>query len=89
MHAANKYSKLVFYIEACEAGSMFYGLLDENINVYATTATDHLVSSYACYYDSERGTYLGDEYSVAWMECKWFALLYLVFKRAMFQYLGQ
>jgi len=68
MHSNNKYSKMVFYIEACEAGSMFEGLLPENINVYATTATDALVSSYACYYDSARGTYLGDEYSVAWME---------------------
>lgn len=68
MHSANKYSKMVFYIEACEAGSMFDGLLSSNINVYATTATDALVSSYACYYDSARGTYLGDEYSVAWME---------------------
>jgi legumain len=43
MHAANSYSKMVFYIEACEAGSMFEGLLDPNINVYATTATDALV----------------------------------------------
>ena len=69
MHAKSSYSKMVFYIEACEAGSMFEGLLAEDINVYATTATDALVSSYACYYDSARGTYLGDEYSVAWMEC--------------------
>jgi legumain len=70
MHKANKYSKMVFYIEACEAGSMFENLLPSDINVYATTATDALVSSYACYYDSARGTYLGDEYSVAWMECE-------------------
>ena len=27
MHRDNKYSKMVFYIEACEAGSMFEGLL--------------------------------------------------------------
>ena len=70
MHAANKYDKMVFYIESCEAGSMFEGLLPNDINVYAATATDALVSSYACYYDSIRGTYLGDEFSVAWMECK-------------------
>jgi legumain len=70
MHQANKYGKMVFYIEACEAGSMFENLLPADINVYATTATDALVSSYACYYDWQRGTYLGDEYSVAWMECK-------------------
>jgi len=68
MHTNQQYSKMVFYIEACEAGSMFKDLLPDNINVYATTATNELVSSYACYYDSARGTYLGDEYSVAWME---------------------
>lgn len=72
MRAKNSYNKMVFYIEACEAGSMFEGLLADDISVYATTATDALVSSYACYYDSARGTYLGDEYSVAWMECEYF-----------------
>lgn len=72
MHANNRYSKLVFYIEACEAGSMFRNILPDDINVYATTATDHMVSSWACYYDLMRNAYLGDEYSVAWMECKTF-----------------
>jgi hypothetical protein len=36
--------------------------------VYATTAANPKESSYACYYDEERGTYLGDWYSVNWME---------------------
>jgi legumain len=70
MHDNNRYAKMVFYIEACEAGSMFHKILPDNINVYATTATDHLVSSWACYYDLNRNAYLGDEYSVAWMECE-------------------
>lgn len=36
--------------------------------VYATTAANPRESSYACYYDDERQTYLGDWYSVNWME---------------------
>lgn len=36
--------------------------------VYATTAANPHESSYACYYDSKLETYLGDCYSVNWME---------------------
>lgn len=36
--------------------------------VYATTAANPSESSYACYYDDQRSTYLGDWYSVNWME---------------------
>lgn len=36
--------------------------------VYATTASNSHESSYACYYDEKRDTYLGDWYSVNWME---------------------
>lgn len=59
MHQNKKYSKLVFYLEACESGSMFNTLLPKNINIFATTASDPATSSYACYYDSKRNTYLG------------------------------
>lgn len=37
-------------------------------SVYATTAANAEESSYACYYDEKRDTYLGDWYSVNWME---------------------
>ncbi|XP_038628572.1 legumain [Tachyglossus aculeatus] len=67
MHEHKKYKKMVFYIEACESGSMMNHLPD-NINVYATTAANPSESSYACYYDEDRQTYLGDWYSVNWME---------------------
>uniref|UniRef100_A0A8D2M770 Legumain n=1 Tax=Zonotrichia albicollis TaxID=44394 RepID=A0A8D2M770_ZONAL len=67
MYHHKKYQKMVFYIEACESGSMMNHLAD-NINVYATTAANPKESSYACYYDDERQTYLGDWYSVNWME---------------------
>jgi legumain len=59
---------MVIYIEACEAGSMLEDLLPNNINVYATTASNAQESSYACYFDAKRSTYLGDVYSVVWME---------------------
>ncbi|XP_041122497.1 legumain-like isoform X2 [Polyodon spathula] len=67
MYKNKKYKKMVFYIEACESGSMM-NHLPGNINVYATTAANPHESSYACYYDEKRGTYLGDWYSVNWME---------------------
>jgi len=67
MFNEHKYKRLVFYVEACESGSMFANL-PKNINIFATTAATGQQSSYACYYDSKRQTYLGDEYSVRWME---------------------
>ncbi|ESO96473.1 hypothetical protein LOTGIDRAFT_115714 [Lottia gigantea] len=65
----NKFAKLVFYVEACESGSIFAGdLLPDNINVFATTAANAHESSYACYFDNHLKTYLGDVYSVMWMQ---------------------
>ncbi|CAF0956317.1 unnamed protein product [Adineta steineri] len=68
MHSQNKYKQMVIYIEACESGSMLENILPNNINVYGTTASNAEESSYACYYDAKRQTYLGDVYSVVWME---------------------
>jgi len=68
MYAAKKYNKMVFYMEACESGSMFKGLLEDSINVFATTASNATASSYACYFDKARKTFLGDVYSIKWME---------------------
>jgi len=68
MSAKNRYSQFVFYLEACESGSMFEGLLTTNISIYATTASNAHESSYACYWDAARDAYLGDLYSVNWME---------------------
>uniref|UniRef100_A0AAQ5YKS8 legumain n=1 Tax=Amphiprion ocellaris TaxID=80972 RepID=A0AAQ5YKS8_AMPOC len=67
MHENRKYKKMVFYVEACESGSMM-NHLPADIDVYATTAANPHESSYACYYDEKRDTYLGDWYSVNWME---------------------
>lgn len=68
MHENKQYSQMVIYVEACESGSMFKGLLPDNINIYATTAANGKESSYATYYDEHLKTFLGDLYSVKWME---------------------
>jgi len=68
------FSQLVFYLEACESGSIFDGLLPSNINVYATTASNPTESSWGWYCDDStggdggRGSCLGDLYSIAFME---------------------
>ncbi|KAL7121958.1 hypothetical protein ACP275_01G016200 [Erythranthe tilingii] len=74
-HASGTYKKLVFYLEACEAGSIFEGLLPKGLNIYATTASNAEESSWGTYcpgdYPSpppEYETCLGDLYSIAWME---------------------
>ena len=61
---------MTLYIEACESGSMFKGLLKDNLNIYATTASNATTSSYACYYDDLLRTFLADVYSVKWLEGK-------------------
>jgi legumain len=65
----------VFYLEACESGSIFEGLLPEGLNIYATTAANAEESSWGTYCPGENPspppeyeTCLGDLYSVAWME---------------------
>ncbi|GFY69769.1 legumain [Trichonephila inaurata madagascariensis] len=68
MYENNMYGKMVIYIEVCKSGSMFENILLNNINVYATTAPNSEESSYACYFDDKRGTYLGNSYSAHWME---------------------
>ncbi|KAF6216235.1 hypothetical protein GE061_000575 [Apolygus lucorum] len=65
MHEANSYNKLIMYIEACESGSMFENILEENTRVYVMTAATRDESSYAWYCTDNC---LGDEFSVRWME---------------------
>ncbi|XP_044462854.1 vacuolar-processing enzyme-like [Mangifera indica] len=74
-HASGTYKSLVFYLEACESGSIFEGLLPGGLNIYATTAANAEESSWGTYCPGENPspppeyeTCLGDLYSVAWME---------------------
>jgi legumain len=75
MYASKMYSHLVFYMEACESGSMFEGLLSANMGVYVTTASNAVESSWGTYCppdDMVNGksinSCLGDLYSINWME---------------------
>lgn len=74
MEEKEMYGEMVFYIEACESGSMF-PKLKEDQNVYAMTASNATTSSWAAYCSPENvidgvsiGSCLGDEFSVNWME---------------------
>lgn len=75
-HESRTYKSMVIYVEACEAGSIFDGLLQKEWNIYVTTASNPSESSWATYCPgsdddpppSEYDTCLGDLYSVAWME---------------------
>ena len=74
MKDKNMFKQLTFYLEACESGSMFPNLnADENI--YAVTASNGSLSSWAAYCGSDAtvngtniGSCLGDLFSINWME---------------------
>ena len=68
------YNQLVFYVEACESGSMFASFPTDN-SVYVTTAANAKESSWGTYCPpddkvngKELKSCLGDLYSVNWME---------------------
>ncbi|XP_057504134.1 vacuolar-processing enzyme-like [Actinidia eriantha] len=74
-HDSKTFKSMVFYLEACESGSIFEGLLPKGLNIYATTAANAVEDSYGTYcpYDYPDiapvyDTCLGDLYSVSWME---------------------
>jgi len=75
MNEQKMYKQLVFYLEACESGSMFNKVLPDNINIYASSAANPYESSWGCYCGTEAkvngkniNSCLGDLYSVVWME---------------------
>ncbi|KJH49308.1 peptidase C13 family protein [Dictyocaulus viviparus] len=68
MHKSKKYDEFVFYLEACESGSMFKKTLEPSMNIYAVTASNPVESSWATYCDYMDLPCLGDEFSVNWME---------------------
>jgi legumain len=74
MNQNKMYSELVFYLEACESGSMFQ-TLPNNTKVFATSASSPDESSWGTYCSPDDqingtsiGSCLGDLYSVNWME---------------------
>jgi legumain len=74
MYDNKSYNRLVYYLEACESGSMFENL-PTNLNIYALSAANPTESSWAAYCGSDAvvggkniGSCLGDLFSVNWME---------------------
>ncbi|KAK1430552.1 hypothetical protein QVD17_13372 [Tagetes erecta] len=74
-HASGTYDEMVIYLEACESGSIFEGLLPNDLNIYVTTASNATENSWATYCPDTTSpmpqgfdTCLGDLYSVSWME---------------------
>jgi len=70
-------------MEACDAGSMFEGLLPNDINIYVTTASNALENSFAFYCPDrypppppEYNICLGDLYSISWMEDRCFFIVF-------------
>ena len=66
----------VIFVEACESGSIFKGLLPDDMNIYVQTASNAAEDSWATYCPGDQdhpppkeySTCLGDLFSVAWME---------------------
>jgi len=79
LHSKGGYKELLFYLEACESGSIFNKLLTAP-NVKAVTAASPKESSWGWYCPGDTktggdmvdgkdvGACLGDEFSVRWME---------------------
>lgn len=77
------YNLEVLYVEACESGRIFEGLLPDNLNIYATTASNAEESSYGSmeHIVLVRKMFLQNIllawetlYSISWME-DWYATL--------------
>ena len=68
MHGNKRFRQMLFYLEACESGSMFEGFLSDSIGVLAVTASNSTAQSFACFYDEYLDTFLGDVFSVSWMQ---------------------
>jgi len=74
MHGKGMYGQLTFYLETCNSGSMFQGVLPKSLPVYAVTAANAKESSWGTYCNADAkvagkliGSCLGDLFSVNWM----------------------
>uniref|UniRef100_A0A8R1DXX1 legumain n=1 Tax=Caenorhabditis japonica TaxID=281687 RepID=A0A8R1DXX1_CAEJA len=68
LHKNKKYQQLVFYLEACESGSMFESVLRDDMDIYAITAANGHESSWGTFCENDMNLpCLGDLFSVNWM----------------------
>ncbi|KER19434.1 hypothetical protein T265_11794 [Opisthorchis viverrini] len=64
-----KYNKLVLYVEACYAGSLFRTILPRNVGIYVTTASKENEKSWSIFCDDKDiDVCLASEYAYAWIE---------------------
>jgi len=75
MNENKMYKEMTVYIEACESGSMFENILEDDLNIYAVSAANSHESSWGTYCSPDDmidgkhvGSCLGDLFSVNWME---------------------
>ena len=76
MNQNKMYKEMTVYVEACESGSMFENILEDNLNIYAVSAANSSESSWASYCGFPNDvvqhipmmTCLGDLFSTNWME---------------------
>ena len=76
MHENKMYKEMVIYVEACESGSLFNNILEDDLKVLAVTAADDKNPSYANYcgpnFDIVNnvsiGSCLGDVFSNVWFD---------------------
>ena len=75
MHEKKMYKQMTVYMEACESGSMFQNILEDNLSIYAVSAANASESSWGTYCypdDMVNGKHirscLGDLFSVNWLE---------------------
>ena len=67
MHGNASYGQMLFFVEACESGSVFDGLLSDRLNIFVETGASPFESAYACEYSYSVWAYLSDCYSYHWM----------------------
>ncbi|XP_015783117.1 legumain-like [Tetranychus urticae] len=69
MHDNKMYGKLTIHLEACESGSMFENILQDNLKIRAITSSNSKEISFSCYCDTHNiGTCFEDEYSASWLD---------------------
>ena len=68
MHKKNLYRNLLFYLEACNSGSMFEDFLPPDLGILAVTASSPEEASYSCFYNETLDTFMADVFSALWLE---------------------
>ncbi|BES91182.1 legumain [Nesidiocoris tenuis] len=68
MKRKGSYGKMAIFVEACDAGSMFDSIIDDDNNVFALTAAAPDEFSFVHSFDKDLETYVSDSFSAAWME---------------------